>query len=59
MFYGLHEALRVLADETLQKCWARHQATAQALWRGLEDMGLQLLVNKDHRCALQLVWLPH
>ncbi|HHJ20996.1 MAG TPA: alanine--glyoxylate aminotransferase family protein, partial [Gammaproteobacteria bacterium] len=37
--YALHESLRLLEQETLEKSWARHQLNHQALRAGLETMG--------------------
>jgi alanine-glyoxylate transaminase/serine-glyoxylate transaminase/serine-pyruvate transaminase len=49
--YGLHEALRLVAQEGLDERFARHQQNAQALWKGLEDLDMELLVKKEHRLA--------
>ena len=47
--YGLHEALVMLAEEGLEKAWARHQRNHQALRAGIEAMGMQFLVQESHR----------
>ena len=47
--YGLHESLRMLAEEGLETCWARHQAVHEALVKGLIGFGLELLVEKHAR----------
>ena len=47
--YGLHEALVMLAEEGLEKAWARHQRNHQALRAGVEAMGMQFLVQESHR----------
>jgi alanine-glyoxylate transaminase/serine-glyoxylate transaminase/serine-pyruvate transaminase len=49
--YGLHEALRLVAQEGLEERFARHQQNAQTLWKGLEDLDMELLVKKEHRLA--------
>jgi alanine-glyoxylate transaminase/serine-glyoxylate transaminase/serine-pyruvate transaminase len=49
MNYALHEALRMIEEEGLEKRFARHRANAELLWQGLEDMGLELFVPLDHR----------
>ncbi len=49
--YGLHEALRLVAEEGLEQRFKRHQENAQALWKGLEDLDMELLVKKEHRLA--------
>ncbi|XP_014679185.1 PREDICTED: serine--pyruvate aminotransferase-like [Priapulus caudatus] len=48
--YALREGLSMLAEETLEVCWERHLRCARLLWRGIEDLGLKLLVeNEDAR----------
>ena len=46
---ALHEALRLVCSETLPKRFHRHQLCSEALQAGIEGMGLQLLVEKEHR----------
>ncbi len=40
MNYALREALRLVAEEGLEARWERHQANAELLWAGLEELGL-------------------
>ncbi|NOT30649.1 MAG: alanine--glyoxylate aminotransferase family protein [Planctomycetes bacterium] len=47
--YALHEALRLLFDEGLAARWQRHARHARALWAGLTQMGLALLVPEAER----------
>ncbi len=47
--YGLHEALVILQEETLEKSWARHQKNHLALRAGLEAMGLKFVVPESER----------
>jgi alanine-glyoxylate transaminase / serine-glyoxylate transaminase / serine-pyruvate transaminase len=47
--YGLHEALVILQEESLQKSWARHQKNHLALRAGLEAMGLNFVVPEAER----------
>ncbi|XP_077998079.1 alanine--glyoxylate aminotransferase-like isoform X2 [Glandiceps talaboti] len=48
--YALREALAGLAEEGLEACWTRHQECAEYLYKGVEAMGLQMLVkNKEWR----------
>ena len=47
--YGLHEALVILQEETLEKSWARHQKNHLALRAGLEAMGLTFVVPESER----------
>ena len=49
MTYAIRAALRILADEGLEKAWARHRASAEQLWSGLEDMGISCHVPKEYR----------
>jgi len=49
--YALHEALRVVADEGLEARFARHQQNAEQLWKGLEELDMELLVKREHRLA--------
>ncbi len=44
MLYALHEALRLVLTEGITAREARHRALAEALWAGLEALGLELLV---------------
>lgn len=44
LMYALDEALRLIAEEGLGARVARHHRNAQALWAGLEAVGLSLLV---------------
>ena len=46
---ALHEALRLICEETLQKRWERHLISSTALQAGLEAMGLELLIPKAYR----------
>ncbi len=47
--YGLHEALVILQEETLEKSWARHMKNHLALRAGLEAMGLKFVVPESER----------
>jgi alanine-glyoxylate transaminase/serine-glyoxylate transaminase/serine-pyruvate transaminase len=49
MNYALREALRMVQEEGLGARYARHQANAELLWAGLEDMDLELHVPLRHR----------
>lgn len=46
-FYAMREALQIVADEGLDKMWARHVAAHQQLWEGLHSLGLQSYVEND------------
>eukprot|EP00271_Cylindrocystis_brebissonii_P007419 TRINITY_DN20941_c0_g1_i1.p1 TRINITY_DN20941_c0_g1~~TRINITY_DN20941_c0_g1_i1.p1 ORF type:complete len:456 (+),score=37.97 TRINITY_DN20941_c0_g1_i1:141-1508(+) len=44
--YALREALALLAEEGLEATWARHLATAEQLWAGIEALGLEFFVPR-------------
>ncbi len=46
---ALHEALRLICEETLERRFERHRVSSEALQRGIEAMGLTLFVPKPHR----------
>lgn len=46
---ALHEALRLVCEETLPQRFERHLRCSEALQAGVETMGLQLLIEKQHR----------
>ncbi len=46
---ALHEALRLVCEETLPQRFHRHQRCSEALQAGIETMGLRLLIEKAHR----------
>jgi alanine-glyoxylate transaminase / serine-glyoxylate transaminase / serine-pyruvate transaminase len=46
---ALHEALRLVCEETLPRRFYRHLQCSEALQAGIEAMGLKLLVPKNHR----------
>ncbi len=47
--YALRTALRLVVDEGLPDRIARHWRHARGLWRGLDALGLKLLVSDDAR----------
>ncbi len=57
--YALHEALRLLKQEGLEKAWARHQAMHNQLKAGLTELGLRFVVDEAHRLPqLNAVYIP-
>jgi len=59
MNFGMREALRLLAEEGLDNAWLRHRRNAEALWQGLESLGLELHVPEDLRLpTLTTVRIP-
>lgn len=49
MLYALHEGLRIVLEEGLEKRFARHRFHETALIAGLEAMGLTLFGNRKHK----------
>ncbi len=49
MNYALRESLRMVAEEGLEARFARHHEHAQALWAGLEKLGLPPRVPEAYR----------
>ncbi|AFY46177.1 serine-pyruvate aminotransferase/archaeal aspartate aminotransferase [Nostoc sp. PCC 7524] len=59
LYYGLREALRLIAEEGLANCWQRHQKNVEYLWQGLEEIGLSLHVEREYRLpTLTTVRIP-
>lgn len=59
MNYALHEALRLVLEEGLEKRWARHQKTHQALKTGLARLGLKLKAQAGHELwSLNAIGVP-
>lgn len=49
MLFAFHEALRQVHAEGLETRYKRHRLHAEALWAGLEALGLELRVAREHR----------
>ncbi|GAB4229506.1 MAG: alanine--glyoxylate aminotransferase family protein [Stanieria sp.] len=59
LYYGLREALRLVAEEGLEKRWQRHQANAELLWQGLAELNLVCHVEQQYRLpTLTTVRIP-
>jgi alanine-glyoxylate transaminase/serine-glyoxylate transaminase/serine-pyruvate transaminase len=59
MNYALYEALRLIHEEGLAARNDRHRLNAEALWTGLEAMGLELFVPLEYRLpTLNTVCIP-
>ncbi|MDH7499140.1 MAG: alanine--glyoxylate aminotransferase family protein [candidate division NC10 bacterium] len=50
--YALREALRLMQEEGREARFARHQANAELLWTGLEDLNLEFFVPLPHRLPM-------
>ncbi|KAK3531429.1 hypothetical protein QTP70_020516, partial [Hemibagrus guttatus] len=49
-FFSLRESLSILTEKGLENSWRQHREVAEYLWKGLEDLGLQLFIkDKDLR----------
>ena len=56
---ALHEALRLICLETLEKRFERHRMSSNALQAGIEAMGLRLFVPREYRLnAVVSIALP-
>jgi (S)-ureidoglycine-glyoxylate aminotransferase len=49
MLYAARECARIVLEEGLETRFARHRLASRALRAGLEDMGLKLFGDPDHR----------
>jgi alanine-glyoxylate transaminase/serine-glyoxylate transaminase/serine-pyruvate transaminase len=59
MVMALHAGLGVLLDEGLEASWERHGMCGALLAKGLESLGLDLVVEPEHRLPqLTTVWVP-
>lgn len=59
MHYAAREALRLVAEETLEARWKRHEQNSRMLQAGLEAMGLKMFVAPEHRLwTLNSVRIP-
>ena len=57
--YALHEALLMVHEEGLENAWRRHHRNHQSLVSGLEEMGMDLLVDASCRLPqLNAVVIP-
>ena len=45
----MREGLAMIAEEGLESCWKRHKECAELLHKGVEDLGLKLLVKNKVR----------
>jgi alanine-glyoxylate transaminase/serine-glyoxylate transaminase/serine-pyruvate transaminase len=59
MFYALREALVVIAEEGIENRWERHRRCHDAFVKGVEAMGLRMLVPEGQRIStLNTVCVP-
>ncbi len=59
LYYGVREALRLIAEEGLVNCWQRHQKNVEYLWEQLASLGLDCHVEQKYRLpTLTTVKIP-
>ena len=51
MIFALREALRLVAEETIEAQTDRHRTNAETLWAGLKELGIPPRVPLDYRLA--------
>jgi alanine-glyoxylate transaminase / serine-glyoxylate transaminase / serine-pyruvate transaminase len=54
LFYALHEALSLIVEEGVEQRWARHSRCHQQFVKGIEGLGLSMLVADDSRRIVNL-----
>ncbi|MEA1897625.1 MAG: alanine--glyoxylate aminotransferase family protein [Bacteroidota bacterium] len=52
MMYSIHEALRLIFEEGLENRFNRHRQNYELLKDGLEELGLEFLVDKQYRLPM-------
>jgi alanine-glyoxylate transaminase/serine-glyoxylate transaminase/serine-pyruvate transaminase len=52
MTYGLYEALRLILEEGLDSCFARHKLNYQALKSGLAALGIEYTAAAGHQLPM-------
>jgi alanine-glyoxylate transaminase/serine-glyoxylate transaminase/serine-pyruvate transaminase len=52
MIYALHQCLFNLLEEGLENAWTRHMANHKMLVEGLENLGLTMFVEAEHRLPM-------
>jgi len=52
MSYALYEALRIVHEEGLEKCFARHQLNHRALKTGLAALGIPYAAQEGHQLPM-------
>ena len=54
LFYALHEALALIMEEGVEQRWERHKRAHQQFVKGVEGMGLRMLVPDDKNRIVNL-----
>ena len=56
---GLREGLRMVLEEGLEERFARHRHNAEALWAGLEALGIEVVPPVENRLPqITPMWIP-
>jgi alanine-glyoxylate transaminase/serine-glyoxylate transaminase/serine-pyruvate transaminase len=60
LIYALHEAMRIVLEETLEGSWERHRQNQAALIAGLEAMGIRMFVEnpEDRLPTVTCMYIP-
>jgi alanine-glyoxylate transaminase/serine-glyoxylate transaminase/serine-pyruvate transaminase len=60
LIYAVHEAMRIVLEETLEGSWERHRQNQAALIAGLEAMGIRLFVEnpEDRLPTVTCIYIP-
>jgi alanine-glyoxylate transaminase/serine-glyoxylate transaminase/serine-pyruvate transaminase len=60
MNFALREALRLILEEGLAARFERHRQNVALLWKGLEDLGFEMIVQEEYRLpTLTTVAVPN
>ena len=60
LHFGLREGLRIIAEESLEKTFARYRANAEILWNGLDKLSLRPFIPMEYRLpSLTSVHVPN
>jgi alanine-glyoxylate transaminase / serine-glyoxylate transaminase / serine-pyruvate transaminase len=59
LHFGLREGLRIIAEESLDKTFARYRANAEILWNGLDEISIRPFIPLEYRLpSLTSVHVP-
>ena len=59
LHFGLREGLRLIAEESLDKTFARYRANAEILWKGLDEISILPFIPLEYRLpSLTSVHVP-
>jgi len=59
LHFGLREALRIIAEDGLEKTFTRYRANAEVLWHGLDEMNVRPFIPLEYRLpALTTAMVP-